>query len=86
MHQAVTCANEALRKRIEAVLEMAVSTISSLTELFKTGAPVMHEEDGLEKDAEKGPSGLPLGGEPIESEAPTQNEATSGSSGAVEEV
>ncbi|KIM69328.1 hypothetical protein SCLCIDRAFT_19933 [Scleroderma citrinum Foug A] len=60
---AVTCANEVLRKRIEVVLEMAVSTISSLTELFKSSAPMMNEEDGLEKDAEKGPS-RPLGDEP----------------------
>lgn len=59
----VTCANEVLRKRIEAVLEMAVSTISSLTELFKTGASMINEEDGLEKDADKG-SSQPLGDEP----------------------
>lgn len=59
----MTCANEVLRKRIEVVLEMAVSTISSLTELFKSSAPMMNEEDGLEKDAEKGPS-RPLGDEP----------------------
>jgi len=59
----VTRANEVLRKRIEAVLEMAVSTISSLTELFKTGASMINEEDGLEKDADKG-SSRPLGDEP----------------------
>jgi len=38
--QAVTSTNEALRKRVEAVLDMAVTTVSSLTESFFSGAPV----------------------------------------------
>ncbi|KAG6334215.1 hypothetical protein ID866_4873, partial [Astraeus odoratus] len=56
----VTSTNEALGKRIEAVLEMALSTISSLTELFETSVPMMSEEVGFEeKDAEKETSQAP---------------------------
>ncbi|KAL4074057.1 beta-lactamase-like protein [Scleroderma citrinum] len=78
----VACANEVLRKRIETVLDMAVSTISSLSELFKTAAPMMNEEDGLEKEADKCSSRLPFGDEPetiAESEAKPslQNDADS---------
>lgn len=52
----VTCTSETLRKRIETVLDMAVSTISSLTELFKSSAPMMNEEGAVEKAMQKHPS------------------------------
>jgi cleavage and polyadenylation specificity factor subunit 3 len=35
----VDSSSEALRRRVEAVLEMAVSTVSSLSESFASGAP-----------------------------------------------
>jgi cleavage and polyadenylation specificity factor subunit 3 len=37
--QTVDSSSEALRRRVEAVLEMAVSTVSSLSESFASGAP-----------------------------------------------
>jgi cleavage and polyadenylation specificity factor subunit 3 len=37
--QTVDSSSEALRRRVEAVLEMAVSTVSSLSESFESGAP-----------------------------------------------
>ncbi|KZP17938.1 Metallo-hydrolase/oxidoreductase [Athelia psychrophila] len=36
----VASTNDALRKRVEAVLDMALSTVSSLTESFISGAPI----------------------------------------------
>ncbi|KAL6310461.1 beta-lactamase-like protein [Sparassis latifolia] len=40
----VTSANDALRKRVESVLDMAVSTIASLSEAFTSGVPLLSEE------------------------------------------
>lgn len=40
----VTSTNEALRKRVEAVLDMAVATISSLSESFTSGVALTSEE------------------------------------------
>src|SRR6266852_6357061 len=37
--QTVDSSSETLRRRVEAVLEMAVSTVSSLNESFASGAP-----------------------------------------------
>ena len=37
--QTVDSSSEALRRRVEAVLEMAASTVSSLSESFVSGAP-----------------------------------------------
>jgi len=37
--QTVDSGSEALRRRVEAVLEMAVSTVSSISESFASGAP-----------------------------------------------
>ncbi|KAK0226076.1 beta-lactamase-like protein [Armillaria fumosa] len=49
----VTSSNESLRKRVEAVLDMAVSTVSSLTESFSsTVSSVHHEEDNASTEAE----------------------------------
>lgn len=42
--QTVTSTNEALRKRVEAVLDMAVATISSLSESFTSGVALTSEE------------------------------------------
>ncbi|KAF9462338.1 beta-lactamase-like protein [Collybia nuda] len=46
----VSSSNEALRKRVEAVLDMAVTTVSSLTESFSSGVPVPNEDIGVSKD------------------------------------
>jgi len=46
----VSSSNEALKKRVEAVLDMAVTTVSSLTESFMSGVPVPNEDIGLTKD------------------------------------
>ncbi|KAG5718831.1 Endoribonuclease YSH1 [Termitomyces sp. T112] len=43
----VTSSNEPLRKRVEAVLDMAITTVSSLAESFTSGAP--EEEEVLDK-------------------------------------
>ncbi|KAG6378200.1 beta-lactamase-like protein [Boletus reticuloceps] len=48
----VTSSNEALTKRVEAVLDMAVTTISSLTQSFQSGASVLEEEAAVEKEAD----------------------------------
>ncbi|KAG2016263.1 endoribonuclease ysh1, variant 2 [Coprinopsis cinerea AmutBmut pab1-1] len=41
----VSSPNEALRKRVEAVLDMALTTVSSLTESFTSGVPVTIDSD-----------------------------------------
>ncbi|KAF8658235.1 hypothetical protein AX16_002012 [Volvariella volvacea WC 439] len=45
----VTSSNETLRKRVEQVFDMAVTTVSSLTESFTSGAPTAGDEGILEK-------------------------------------
>ncbi|KAK0504613.1 beta-lactamase-like protein [Armillaria luteobubalina] len=52
----VTSSNESLRKRVEAVLDMAVTTVSSLTESFSSTVSSVHHEEDSEKNAKKGPS------------------------------
>lgn len=42
--------NDTLKKRVEAVLDMALTTVSSLSESFVSGAPVVAEEMGLAKE------------------------------------
>jgi cleavage and polyadenylation specificity factor subunit 3 len=43
--------NDALKKRVEAVLDMAVTTVNSLSESFITaGVPVVTDEAGLAKE------------------------------------
>lgn len=39
--------NEALKKRVEAVLDMAVTTVSTLSEAFSSGVVVSGEDAGL---------------------------------------
>ena len=53
--------HEALRKRVEIILDMAVSTVSSLTESFMSGIPIGNEDGILSKDKAKTPPevGLP---------------------------
>ncbi|KAF8971137.1 beta-lactamase-like protein [Flammula alnicola] len=46
----VNSANDALKKRVEAVLDMALTTVSSLSESFVSGAPVVAEDVGLSKE------------------------------------
>lgn len=53
--QSVSSSNEALRKRVEAVLDMAVTTVSSLMESFTSGVPVLlGDEVGMVKLKDKG--------------------------------
>ncbi|KAL1942393.1 hypothetical protein VTO73DRAFT_5995 [Trametes versicolor] len=57
----VTSESNSLRKRVEAVLDMAVSTVSSLGEAFTAGAPLHMEDAAHAGEAEKSRSGtLPL--------------------------
>jgi len=49
----VTSANESLKKRVEAVLDMAVTTVSSLTESFSPAVPVNSEDGGLSNEKPK---------------------------------
>lgn len=48
--QAVTSSNETLKKRVEGVLDMALTTVSSLSESFISGVPVVTEEAGLSQE------------------------------------
>ncbi|KAG1752915.1 beta-lactamase-like protein [Suillus lakei] len=41
---AVSCPSDAVRKRVEAVLDMAITTVSSLTESFATGVSIPPED------------------------------------------
>jgi len=50
--QTVTSSNEALKKRVEAVLDMAVTTISSLSEAFTSGTPLASEDAALTQEKE----------------------------------
>ena len=43
----MSSSSETLKKRVEAVLDMAVTTVSSLSESFMSGAPVVAEESGF---------------------------------------
>lgn len=69
--QTVESDSETVRKRVEAVLQMAVSTVSSLSETFVSGAPLELDE-GLgekEKAIQKGneddsPQGPATGADP----------------------
>ncbi|KAH9892899.1 mRNA 3'-end-processing protein YSH1 [Cubamyces lactineus] len=58
----VTSTSESLRKRVEAVLDMAVTTTSSLSEAFTAGVPLQMEEHAHpgEVDAGSSPSASPL--------------------------
>ena len=40
----VSCPSDTVRKRVEAVLDMAITTVSSLTESFTTGVNVAPED------------------------------------------
>jgi cleavage and polyadenylation specificity factor subunit 3 len=46
-HQTVMSSNEALKKRVEAVLDMAVTTVSTLSEAFSSGVVVSGDDAGL---------------------------------------
>lgn len=46
----MTSSSEALKKRVEAVLDMAVTTVSSLTESFQSGASVLEEDAVVGKE------------------------------------
>jgi cleavage and polyadenylation specificity factor subunit 3 len=69
----VSSSNEALRKRVEAVLDMAVTTVSSLTKSFTSGVPVVLGDE-MGTDKEKGPEGQSGGMTAVK----TSNDAGSG--------
>ncbi|KDQ57603.1 hypothetical protein JAAARDRAFT_35295 [Jaapia argillacea MUCL 33604] len=76
----VTSSHEILKKRVENVLDMAVSTISSLTESFTSGVPVSVEEASWNKDGqEKDPKGvisvdeLPIGNDTSSGPGPEED-------------
>lgn len=48
----MTSASEALRKRVEVVVDMAVTTVSSLTESFQSGASVLQEDAVVGKETD----------------------------------
>jgi len=49
----VSSSNDALKKRVEAVLDMAVTTVSSLSESFVSGGPVVAEDTVLSQEKVK---------------------------------
>ncbi|KZT10629.1 uncharacterized protein LAESUDRAFT_741096 [Laetiporus sulphureus 93-53] len=57
----VVSPSDALRKRVETVLDMAISTVASLDELFTSGVPLLSEEHAPEtiKDKSGSPSDAP---------------------------
>lgn len=62
--QRVTSSSSSLRKRVEAVLDMALTTVSSLNESFTSGTPLVSEDQpavSVEKDKEG--SSIPIGPE-----------------------
>ena len=48
--------NDALKKRVEAVLDMALTTVSSLSESFVSGSPAVADEMGSAKEKPRFPS------------------------------
>lgn len=50
----MTSSNEALKRRVEAVLDMAVTTVSSLNEAFSSGIPVASDGTGLTYERDSG--------------------------------
>jgi len=52
----VTSNYETLRKRVEAVLDMALTTVSSLAESFVSAVPVSGEDASLNKEVQLNPS------------------------------
>ncbi|KAF8556151.1 Metallo-hydrolase/oxidoreductase [Imleria badia] len=68
----VTSPSEALKKRVEAVLDMAVTTVSSLTESFQSGASVLEEDAVVGKDTDQPDE---LSGTPADSGRSTLSES-----------
>lgn len=73
--------NEALKRRVEAVLDMAVTTISSLSEAFSSGVPVASDDAGLTQD-----KGLDSGSEKPAVETVSNDKVQSNGSQAEESV
>lgn len=51
----VSCPSESVRKRVEAVLDMAITTVSSLTESFITGASMTPEDADPKQEKSSSP-------------------------------
>ena len=51
--QTVSSTNEPLKKRLETVVNLAVTTVSSLAQSFSIVAPASHEDMNLEKEPVK---------------------------------
>ncbi|KAG1777751.1 beta-lactamase-like protein [Suillus placidus] len=54
---AVSCLSDTVRKRVEAVLDMAITTVSSLTESFATGVSIPPEDGDPKQDKSTSPDG-----------------------------
>ncbi|KAG2129736.1 beta-lactamase-like protein [Suillus clintonianus] len=53
----VSCQSDTVRKRVEAVLDMAITTVSSLTESFATGVSVPPEDADPKQEKSTSPDG-----------------------------
>ncbi|KZT72184.1 Metallo-hydrolase/oxidoreductase [Daedalea quercina L-15889] len=72
----VESTSEQLKRRVETVLDMALSTVSSLNESFTSGVPLLSEEVGM-PDAVKDKSGspsVPMGGDESKPSLPAISE------------
>lgn len=49
----MTSSSDVLKKRVEAVLDMAVTTVSSLTESFQSGTFVLQEDAVVGRETEQ---------------------------------
>ncbi|KIP11636.1 hypothetical protein PHLGIDRAFT_99467 [Phlebiopsis gigantea 11061_1 CR5-6] len=74
MTMTVTSSNSALRKRVETVLDMALSTVSSLSESFVSSEPLTAEEAAPATEKEKEGS---VGEQPTQPKAGPSNEVPS---------
>ena len=75
--QTVDSSSEALRRRVEAVLEMAVSTVSSLSESFASGAPEEFSSGRIHKPKEDGSPSDVAEGDALQTVVVDQNESSS---------
>ena len=77
----MTSSSESLRRRVEAVLDMAVSTVSSLSEAFTAGVSLQVEEPAPGTEGSKEKSGTPsLPSIPEDSKEGLQDTSVNGSS------
>lgn len=63
--QTVTSNNEGLQKRVEAVLDMALSTVSSLDEQYSSGTALLDDEAAHAVEDKESPSASPMQTDPV---------------------